>query len=42
MKYKLKKNYTTDPEAALEEILRDRGLPQVCRSGNFLLYMGYR
>ena len=29
MKYKLKKNYTTDPEAALEEILRDRGVTDI-------------
>ena len=29
MKYKLKKNYTTDPEAALEEILRDRGVKDI-------------
>ena len=29
MKYKLKKNYTTDPEVALEEILRDRGVTDI-------------
>lgn len=29
MKYKLKKNYTTDPEAALEEILMDRGVTDI-------------
>ena len=33
MKYKLRNNYTTDPDYALEEILHDRGVEDV---GNFL------
>lgn len=29
MKYKLKRNYTTDPDGALEDILRDRGVEDI-------------
>ena len=29
MKYKLRKKYTTDPEGALEDVLRDRGVQDI-------------